>query len=566
MRCPSVQRWPLYARALGLLSLICCLLLPTAQAASKWIRLEADGFTILSDASPKEVEKFALDYAAFRQTTQELFAAPGQRAPRANLVLFQREKMLREHVPPSSDPNKTISVFTIEIDGDAVLALALAGDRQRALEMAFEFDTIWTLRRYGYFVPTWMGQGAGKVLSTLVLRKDHRILGRPADRFTGPLEREGLMNWERFFGIGVGSKEYSGHKTMHRFHSQAWALMHWVLMEEGDGGERFRRLAQELRRQGPVGAVETVMGIEDLTRTGGRVRRLSRTLQLPFDEAATRASWKITPATESEVQVRLADLLAFSGRAAQANWAIEQALADDPNSPLVQEAAARRELRQQRPDLAIDRYRAAIAAGSTNPTPYLRSATDRLNRGRRGQYDYLGGGVPREVNAALDEIRRAIELDPGSQEAYQLLGRAFYVSRELPPTAIDELSPGIGPGETGAMVRFYRGLAYLRLKNPKDARDDFLAVSEDNEASEALQLNAINQLQRAEFDVVRQDVERLLLAGDFAEARQRLRSAREPVQDAELLTQYQRLADWMEQNIIKLQQAGANRASASGSP
>jgi tetratricopeptide (TPR) repeat protein len=556
------RRWRIWA------FVIAGLIAPhAAQAAPKWIRLDADSFSILSDASPKEVEKFALDYAAFRQTLHDLVAPPGRRAPRPTILLFRTEKDFEKRVPKSDKPDVRMAAFTAEIDGDALLALPLAGDRRRALQLAFEFDTMWTLRRYGYFLPTWMSQGTGEVFSTLYLRKGQRVFGATDERFAG-LTREGVMPWKKFFGIGRASPEYDGRKGRGQFHGQAWALMRWVLLQDENGRERFRRLAEELRRQPPDEAVATVMGVNDLQKEGSRyLRRNYEPRELPFDEEAVRASWTINPAPAAEVQVRLADLLAASGQTAAATWEIVQALNTAPNLPVVQEAAARRELRDHRPDLAIEHYRKAIEAGSTNPTAYLRSAADRLDRSRQGRFDVMGKGLSREIDAAITEIRRAIELDPGSGEAYRLLGRAFYVAPKLPEGAVEELSLGAGPGEEGVRVRLYRALVYTRLERNLEAREDLLALLNDGDAHENLRQEAARQLEFLEFEIAQGDIERLLKAREFEAARARLADAEASAQEPQVKKNYARLAQWLDQNEKKLRardSANANPTVESG--
>lgn len=530
-----------------------------AVAREGWQQLTGPDFTVLSDARVRDLERFALEYAAYRQTVREFFAPEHGRMPRPVIVLFRRERDFEQHAPKSTKRDFKLAVFTTEIDSLALLTLPLEGDRRRALRLAFEFDTIWTLRRLGFFVPTWMSQGAGEVLSTHRLNRGERLVGVGGDTYPSALQQEGLMRWQKFFGIGVGSAEYDGAKATGQFHAQAWGLMHWLLLSEGDGRVRFRELAARLRQEEPQRAVELVMGVDDLERAGRRHVHGSRTVQRrPFDEAGTRAGWTIAAARPVEVQVYLADLLAASGSIAEADWQVEQALNAEPANPVVLEAAARRELRARRPDLAIAHYRAAAEAGSINPMAYLRSAEQRLNdsSGRRG--DVAGSGIVPAVNAALVEIRRAIELDPGNPDGYRLLGRALFLARDISPEAVEELSHGVGPGPAGIWARFYRGLVAGRLEQLDTAKRDFERLAAEADVSDAMRAEARRQHAIIRLVELEKEIQVLIGAKDLAAARRRWVEGAPELADAHVRSVYAKLGGWLKQHeAAAAKQAGA---------
>ena len=185
---------------------------PWLPAKDAWIRVEGDGIVVLSDAAQKDAVEFAVNYSAFRRAFNEWFVPAGRRLPPTHLVLFRRRATLLKYCsgPQGWDVEKT--VFTSGVDGSALLALSLAGDRQRPLETVFEYDTAWSLARIGYFLPLWMGQGAGEVMSTLRIEKGGSILGRDPGDIVSSLGNEDWFPWDRFSRIQTVSPEYNGDK------------------------------------------------------------------------------------------------------------------------------------------------------------------------------------------------------------------------------------------------------------------------------------------------------------------------------------------------------------------
>jgi 2-oxo-4-hydroxy-4-carboxy--5-ureidoimidazoline (OHCU) decarboxylase len=222
--------------------------------------------------------------------------------------------------------------------------------------------------------------------------------------------------------------------------------------------------------------------------------------------------------------VYLADLLAASGKALEAEVRLDRARVLAPHATYVDEGLARNDIRNGRSDLAVEDYRAALAAGSTNPRAYIVSAQARLDDSQSGGLDYAGeGGFG--IATAIQEIRRALVLDPGNTDAYVLLGRAFYVAPTVTEKDIAELKPGLNAGSDGPKVRFYRALLYHRLNQLDRSVAELGAVATDSRAEPSLQAAAISQARREIFDRDRKKVEQAVRAGNFEAAEALLRAA-----------------------------------------
>ncbi|HWA87382.1 MAG TPA: hypothetical protein VG710_14235 [Opitutus sp.] len=465
-----------------------------ARGKPQWLKVETPGFTIYSDAPEKQAAACAVDYAAFRRVLGELFVQPGHELPPSVLILFRSSSSFRDLLGNRPEERGLTRVnFETEIDGTPYSTFAIAGDRHQALELTFEFETIWALRRIGYYVPVWMSQGAGEVLSELRLRKGKCLIGT-ADHHSSRSE----FNWPHFFELGETSSVYNDPSQLGDYLSQAWGLMHWILFNDADTRTRFAALAARLRNTNAIDAVAAVMATppDQFNRAINRhFARFRNGREIDFDEAAVRAQLHFTPAPEAEILAQTSNILAASNQVYRCNTRLDRARELDPDLPSVRNAWARRMLREGRQQEAIESYRAAIAAGTKNFNAYIISAMSRLDDVSSGGSDVAGeGGLP--ANTAADELRQAIKLNPGSTLAYRELGRAFFVMPKVTEANAAELTSGLVPGAEGEIVRFYRALVYARLGHADECRADLQAVVNDPVTDEHIRQAAAARLGR----------------------------------------------------------------------
>jgi tetratricopeptide (TPR) repeat protein len=515
-------------RAFGALLLL-LFIAPSREAGAapaRWIKLEADSFIVLSDAPEPAVRDAAVRYAAFRRAFAELFVEPGSPLPRSVLLLFRTERAFQSNVPEAKGPRSRMVNYNVDVDGTPLLSFALAGKRDEAMALTFEFDTIWMLNRMGYAVPAWLSQGAGEVLYGLTLKKGRLLIDNRERGFRDQYP------WPQFLQTGESSKAYNDPNELPDFLAQAIGLMHWVLLKDEHTRARVGDLAVRLRTEPAVTALEGVMGVPVDQWTKAIRQHLSRSngREVAFDETAERARMRISPAPEAEVLATTANLLAGWGQTARADALLDQALTLAPSLPAVQEANARRMLRRDRPDEALRLYREAIVAGTTNSAAYLHSAEARLNDSMSGGMDRGGEGGPQSELAA-DEIRQAIKLNPGSSEAYRLLGRAFWVLPKVGEAEVAELSRGPLLGERGSAVRYYRSLLYSRLDRTTEADADLRAIIADPQTDPRNRQLARQRLSSEQLRRHTAEVDRLVREQKFAEARQVLQAAAAAAED-----------------------------------
>ncbi|WP_221029527.1 tetratricopeptide repeat protein [Actomonas aquatica] len=491
-----------------------------ASAARDWIKLEAPDFVIMSDANEKTVREFAREMAGFHEAARQLFGRPGVGTSRSLIILHSRHKDFVAYGTREERDSRTRPFsFSTEVDGRAVTAVARGSNWRETRRIMAEFETIWLMRRYGWYLPIWMAQGSGSVVSTVEVEDDRVTIGQTMNH-AQVIANNNLLPWSRFFDVGRSSPEYTGDKSPGVFHAQSWALMHWLLLQDDNGAARFATLGQRIAVLDGMQAVAEASGYlpEDWERKirahlRGRVPRRD----LPFDAAAVEASFVVTPLAEAELLAWQSDIAAAAGRDAEADLRYLRALDLAPNEPYTLESGARWYWRRGEHASAIEKYQAAIEAGSQNAGAYISSAEWRVMRSS-GNTDREGSGVPVVMEEAEREVRRALELDPGYGEAYQLLGRLAVLEREPDESKLELLSRRIGPDFWGIQARYYRGCLLDRLGREEEAQVDFDWIVHQAEASEHTQRNASNRLTRMRLEPLRAAVDEAMQAQDYATA------------------------------------------------
>lgn len=488
-------------------------------SAEDWIKLESDNFVILSDAKPKDVESFALEYAGYRAVADYYFGRKGVYIPRTVLVLFKSKKEMLGVV--STERNSKLFSFTAGVDGRAITAMQLTRDTKESKRQMTEFETVWLLPRFGWFVPTWISQGSGVALSTTILSKNQQVVSGYAHPSWELFRRRSLIPWDRFFEIHRSSPEYIGDDAIGLYQAQAGGLMSWLLAGRSTGKNIFAEVAQDIRHTPPMEVIQRVTGHDQKELTKAVKKHMLGKSPLEgfaFDPVAVSAGFKTGSLEEAERLVILSDLAAAAGNDQLATNYYFQADRLAPRLPVVIESGARLALKEKNMAEATRMYERAIEAGSQNARAYTFMARSRLNDMTAGR-DREGNGLPVVLEKVESDVKAALGFEPGLGEAYALLGRIAYLEPVPNKSRVFELTDRVGPDEWGMRIQFYRALVHKRLEEYDSARLDFEAVINHLEASPRDVRNAKTQLAGMMDNRLIDAVNRLMADRNYEEAK-----------------------------------------------
>lgn len=529
----SLRRWACAWVAVGLG--LFAAELRALEPKSQWVRARTEYVEVFSDASQSEATEYALQYSAFRHVFSEMIGEPARSLPPTVILLFRSRRIFETYFPQVGDKSGDLVSVSNVFDGVPVQAHVLNNTRERTLRISYEFEATWAMSRLGLGLPTWAGQGTGKVFSSVKMEKGVCTFGDyQAMSLNGWLTSP--MPWARFFEINEFSKEYRDKLWMGVYHSQSWALMHYLWLRDDQGAERFRELTRRLRTEPGMAVALDLAGVPEaeLKRTLSRyVGRMSRVREIKVDEAGWRARMATGAAERAVVGVYLADLLRGFHQRAAAERELAEARVSAPEHPFVREGRAREALARGDRESALTLYREAIERKSTNAIAYIVSARDWLNQGSSGGRDEAGGGGT-IAETAIAELRRALEIDPRNEEAHGLLGRALFVRLQITEADLRLLDPGIQMGDTKGIIRYYRALVLGRLKRHAEYQEALAALSVSPTVDADIREQATTRLGQEAYNALLDQVEKLAGEGKFAEARAAATAVRKGALRAEM--------------------------------
>lgn len=516
----------------------------TAATPSPWIRLEASGVTIFSNASAKDATAFTTGYLAYRHAVRQLIAPPNRELGPINVILFQTRQELGQI---RHDTIRTDLALTTELDGDAIIAVAVEGNRQQALQIAFEFDTMRSLSQMGYFFPLWMGRGIAAAMSTVRVNDTSCIVGDPLDSMATELKKRSWLPWSEVSAMRPNSPAYGSSETFGIFAAQSWALVRAAMITEPDKARsHFQALAAEVRstRQAEM-AVAKVLGLAPEKLLSGLKEQAGRKgpVVLPYDAVAAKNSVRVSPVEDWEVALFKAKLMQGFSRHDAAESELAKAVAKAPRHPDVLAAMGRQKMARKESREAIEYYREAIAAGASNPKLLLASATARIDTTKTTGDRPGEGGIA--ATEAIEEIRQAIALTPGDGEAYQLLGRALFIRAELAAADLEELTPGLASFQHGHWVRSYRALLEQRLLLHDASVMDLKIILTDTSIPGADRKLILENFSKLRAHTVGKQAESLVRAGKYKEAQALIDDLLNPAYWAMLTEEHQSLRDWV---------------------
>lgn len=491
------------------------------QANDNYLRLEADGVTVISSTPEKDATEFMVGYMAYRHAFQQIFGRPKAAPLPVTILLLKSPDDLTRLATDFPNKLRRDVALTAQVDGRGFLALSLNRDVRLALSLAYETDTFSGFERQHFYFPYWLQQGIAETLCSLKVENDTCVIGdAPADaRMT--LFFQKWLPWPEFSKLSPRSVSYQNGESFTIFCVQSWAATKFLLLQDPDKArERFFVAAVESRKGTSADvAISRTLGLDpnSFTSAVSKFAGNSTRLLLRFDTLAARNRIKSGLAPDWEVAITRASLMEGRGRTDATAQEFAKALAAAPRNCVVLEALAAHELRVNQVDAAVQHYRAAIAAGSPNPYAFLCSAQNRLDQSHLGHREEPGSGGY-AVLAAIEEIRRARTLDPTSPQVYQLLGRACFLSPNTTVKDLDELIPGFDLPDSSTSSHLYHGAIAIRFGLFDVARSDYTFLAEAPGITIARRKTVLEDFRRLWSAEVTTEVERLVRAGEFEQA------------------------------------------------
>jgi len=407
-----------------LLLLLSVFTVPSIAGDAQWIEVRSDHFTVITDAGEKDGRHVIERFEQMRIAFGLLFGRDRINQPvPLEIVAFRNTKEMRQYSPIFHGKVVELAGFfqTAE-DKDFI-----------AVDMSREESWQTVLHEYAHvllnsnFQPTapWFDEGFAEYLSSMKVTANTIVVGQTIADAAFLMQGNTPLRLLDLFQVQHHSETYNVSGTRREmFYVQSWLVVHYLFdTRQIPQTSKYFYLTNGQKMAVPE-AVQTAYGVPisefekrilNYLRTG-KVQIMTSTGKEKFALAYAATARPLTPL---EARAELADLhLHSQDHVSVAIKEFEEVIKEDPNQVEAQRGLGYAYLRSHDLAQAGEHFRAATKLGSKDARVYYYSAV------------LLQQSKPDAMTSPelVQDVRRAIELDPQYADAYALLGEAMISS------------------------------------------------------------------------------------------------------------------------------------------
>ncbi|HEY5838275.1 MAG TPA: tetratricopeptide repeat protein [Pyrinomonadaceae bacterium] len=509
------MRHPLTLRrsGFGLALLLFVLIAPlTVEAKDNWLRVQTKNFTLVGNASEKDMRQVANRLEQFRMVFGLLLPKAKLNSPVPTTVIvfksdgaykpFKVNPNFRGYFQPGDDVNYI--TLTSEKSAD---------DAHPFRTIFHEYVHLLVKNTMGEGVPLWFNEGLAEYYSTFDVQDGDRkvLLGDLVSNHVLYLRDNKLLPLRTLLAVDHKSPYYNEGNKMNIFYSESWMLMHYLL--QGEGQKRrpaLGRFIDLLESKVPIAdafqqAFES--NIEAFEKSfksyiqGAKYMATGVTFKNKLDFESEMQS---SPLSEAEAQAYLGDLLAHTRRFNDAETYLQKALSLNPDLPMAHASLGMLRVRQHRLAEAKPYLEKAIAKDSQNYLAHYYYALA-LSGLSTTEYRTMSSYAPETAAAMRTELKKAIALKPDFPESYALLGFVNVVRNEEIDETIELLKRALSTSRANQRILFMLSQLYMRKERFADARQLLEPIAQNSpnpemrQQAEALLAN----IKRTEEEIAR---------------------------------------------------------------
>ena len=420
-----------------------------AQAKDTWTRVSSKHFTLIGNASDKEIRQVATRLEQFRDVFERLFTNAKFNTPVPTTVIVF--KSMGSYKP--FNPGNNAGYFQ---KGEDVNYITLTTDAtQNPFSVIYHEYVHLLLDNISGNVPTWFNEGLAEYYSAFNIEEDRKVhLGELIPYHLETLRSGKLYPFRQLFAVDNYSPEYNEGSKRGMFYAESWALVHYLIL--GKGGQRMPQLGRFIQlTSANVPLDEAVkqafqMDVEGLQKElksyieGHTFRMQVATFERKLEFENEMSS---NPLTEAEAQGYLGDLLLHTNQLKDAEPRLQQALQLDPKLAMAQASLGIVKMRQGQFSEAKKNLQEAVSGSSNNYLAHYYYAYV-ISRESMDSANMVRSYSPEDAATMRAELKKAIELKPDFPESYSLLAFVNTVTGEELDQSIDllkhalALSPG----------------------------------------------------------------------------------------------------------------------------
>jgi tetratricopeptide (TPR) repeat protein len=425
------------------------IVLPAARfAAAKdaWIEVRTPNFTVISNAGEKEGRKIADQFEEIREVFHSAFPTLRTEIGKP-VVIFavKNEESLKLLLPEYWETKGHTHPAGIYVPGEAEHFVAVRTDTQGDIpyEIVYHEYTHALIHLNYRDLPAWLDEGIAEYLGNTEIRENSVQIGKIDSYHLQELRENKLIPIDTLLQVDHNSPYYNEQNRTSLFYAESWVLVHYLMLDpEARQQQLLTKFQNAWAASGnQITAAQQTFG--DLKKFADRMGAYARQDRFYIVSLNTVArgnalgypSRSLAPA---EVEAQRGAFYIYTRRFAEAKTALDQAMQDDRELPIVHESLGMLAYYQQDWATAEKEFSRAVQLHSTNYAAYFFAASAQMRRRQTNVDD----------TASVALLEKAISMNAQFAPAYAALSSLYSTNPETHDKALAvghkaiELEPG----------------------------------------------------------------------------------------------------------------------------
>ena len=388
-----------------------------ADHFDNWLEVRSPNFTVISNAGEREVRRIAAQFEEIREVFHAAFPTLRTDLGKPILIFALKNEDSTKSLLPAYWETKghmhPAGLYVSREERDLVVVRTdLQGENP--YEIAYHEYTHALFRLNFRDLPIWMNEGYAEFFGNTEIGEKEVQIGKIAPGHLEVLRTNKFIPIETLFQVDENSPYYNEQNRTSVFYAESWALVHYLMLDP-DAAKR------QLRANFLKAWTASGNQIEAAQQTFGDLKKFSQVMEAyarqerfyighlklaVHDDPKTYPSRSLSAA---ETQALRGIFFVYTQRPAEAKAALDEALAANPNSPVVHEGLGLFAWYSNHdPQTAEAEFAKAVPQIPPNYLPYYMAA---MLRSRT----VSGVSGPADSLADLDKV---IQMNPRFAPAY----------------------------------------------------------------------------------------------------------------------------------------------------
>ncbi len=429
-------------KTLAVLLIFFALVAPVA-AKDKWLKINSKHFTLIGNASEKDIRTVGTKLEQFRSVFSQLFPRVNVESPvPITVIVFKNKSSYVPFMPGYNGKVNEVAGYFQSGQDVSYITLTSEFNEQNPFHVIFHEYVHSLTHDSTANVPPWFGEGIAEFYSMFeVSDKDKKVqLGAPISNHVFFLRESKFLALQQLFAVNHDSPDYNERDKKGVFYAESWALIHYLML--GNNGQRRPQLMQfvdYINSDMPVAEAFTKAFQTDFAALEAELKKYIGNSRYPvltftskekltFDDEMAAA----VEISEAEANFHLGDLLAHQRRT-DAEKYLQTAIQLDPTFAPAYASLGLLRTYTGNTDEALKYLEKAVTydkAGKNHLVYYYYAQA--LLQKEQGVGNAIKSGEFDKQKAALirTNLIRAIEIKPTFAHAYSSLAFVNLVSGE----------------------------------------------------------------------------------------------------------------------------------------